>query len=450
MGRVKEGSRQIFVAHPWREGAQARMFREALDQVGADLNVDFVFPEENFLGTRALEENLSDAALSIFDLSEWTPNLAYELGVANGLNVPTVSLLRKDTESSATPPAFVQGPAEVRYYQFDELADLLTPLIREHMGSFAPSFDVKNSSPTSVPAVDDESALLNREVLEQLRAGDEVGLRELARRERDEFQSKFRSQMQIYARQDDLLGFDAAVTPLLVRCLAWMLPLVDHRSPLFLDELRVMGRFNSVRPVTSGPRRWVSMTNWVTWWLANSLGAFALYVDNVKALGGFFRTPLEEDRSSRRVLATVLPEIGGVELSEARLAEVTDGRYWDPPLHYLARSLGSAEFLSERYPGFVAAEEIVVRLADFNFLGSLLAGKEGELLTASWAAIEDGGKEIARRISSDLDFRESVAWFMRVDPTDLLLFGPSWLEAGFPQSVPGGHVSSEALTHWSR
>jgi hypothetical protein len=442
MDQVKGDSRRIFVAHPWGKGPDGEQFRDALHRVGQELDVDIVFPEENFLATRSLEEGLSGAALSIFDLSEWTPNLAYEFGIANGLDIPTVSILRKDTVGSG-PPAFIEGPAEVRYSRFEDLAAQLVPVIQQYVGGAAHGrIDLEES-----PEANEQEALV-AEVVGLLREKDEVSLRELARRERDSFQSKFRSQLQLHARNDDLTGFDAALTPLLARYLAWLLPLVDHRSPLAVDELRVIGRFYGVRPVDSGHRRWVTMTDWATWWLANSLGAFALFAENTDVLTGLFSTPLEADRPSKRVLATVLPETGGVELAEERLREITGSSYWDSTFHYLAQSLATVPFLASRYPSFVESDEILDWLADFNFLGCLHAAKEGDLLVASWAARTSGGEPVVKRIQADRTFREEVAGALGVTSDELIDLAPLWLESILSHGVPGQLASSDAMEHW--
>lgn len=436
-----EDPRQIFVAHPWGSSPEGGTFRDALRQIGQELDVNFVFPEEEAFVPKSLEENLSNAALSIFDLSHWNPNVAYEFGVANGLEVPAVALVRKSPDADP-PPVPIQGFAEVRYSGFDELLDLLEPVIRRHIGSQA-------SVPFSASYEEGPRQLgTTEEVLRLLRAGDDFELREFTASQREEFQSKLRSLLQLHSREDDLEGFDAALTPLLERYVGWLLPLVDHRSPLLGDELRVIGRFNGSRLLWNVPQKWATMNSWVTWWLVNSIGAFSLFTDNFKAIENLFWIPVEDENSPRRVLATVLPGRGGTAISELRLSQASGRRYWDPPFHYLTETLRSSPLFSSWKLGSAFAPETARWLGDFNFLSSLYAGKEHQPLTASWAGIEAGGEPVARRILHDPEFQEELARIFRVEPSTLLDSVPRWLEPIIALGVPGGLVSSEALAPW--
>jgi hypothetical protein len=283
---------------------------------------------------------------------------------------------------------------------------------------------------------------LTTSTVQLLRDKDEVGLRELARSQRRAFQMRARSSIHKHSATGDLVAFDDEITPALDRYLAYILPLVDHFSPLVRDELRVLGRLNGEAFLDSGPTVWVRMPAWLVWWMTYTIGAIAVSAENLQALRGLFETRLSGRAAAARPMALALPEVGGQALATEQLAPES---YWDPPFIYLARRLRASPLMQMRYPELTDDGGIEKRLADFSFLATLLAGNLGKPIVASWTGRTDGAVEITERLSEDHAFRGAIADLFDLPVEVFEREAPLWLDSILREgTIPGGIIASPA------
>jgi hypothetical protein len=426
-------------AQPKRAGALKKILRT----LEKELNVRFVFPDERPTlesATSRLQGLLADASLVVFDVSEWNPTVAYELGIARGLGKPFMLAEDVSRQSTRPLPRDLHDEVQLQYKTPAELRARLRRLIQHQLGG--PHVGAVGTSKADGVQPPSPAVALAQDVVDLLREKDDVGLRELARRERRELQMRTRSLIHKHAPSVELGAFDAEITPALERYLGYVLPLIDHYSPLLRDELRVLGRFSGETFLDSGPAVWVRMPFWLVWWLTYTMGAVSVSADNFLALRGLFDTRLTGRQISPRRLALIMPDAGGIALAEAQLAPE---RYWDPTFIYLNRRLRSSELMERRYPDLMDEGVIERRLSDYSFLVTLLAGRLDQLVIASWASRGDGAVDITNRLSADEAFRTCVSDLFDLPATDFEREAPKWLAAALgSNTVPGGFTNSSA------
>jgi hypothetical protein len=124
MARVRTRFPSIFVGHPFGGRFPVARFRKILQE----LPLKSVYGNTD-LQTRHLLEimktNVARADFSIFDLSGWNPNVALELGIAEGLKKkpgkPYYILL--NTKRSKEVPADIRGIQRMEYTSYDYKAE---------------------------------------------------------------------------------------------------------------------------------------------------------------------------------------------------------------------------------------------------------------------------------------------------------------------------------------
>jgi predicted nucleotide-binding protein len=83
---------------------------------------------------RKVFEDIQQAHLGIIDISEWNPNVLFELGILYAQNHPVILLARGD---DARLPADLAGLEYIRYGRFGVLKDELVRQITKTLGRLA-------------------------------------------------------------------------------------------------------------------------------------------------------------------------------------------------------------------------------------------------------------------------------------------------------------------------
>lgn len=127
-------SRTIFVAYPYSIPAAdyRRPFAELEDAFG----VKFIFADEQITNLHILDkitDYIRDSRFSLFDITDWNPNVTLELGIAVG-HRQAYYLLFNPTRSKDAVPADLGGIDRIQYSSYKELSDGLTRLLLQEFG----------------------------------------------------------------------------------------------------------------------------------------------------------------------------------------------------------------------------------------------------------------------------------------------------------------------------
>jgi hypothetical protein len=104
--------RQVFVAYSYRLYS-GHEYRACFDKVSKNYPVDFVFADVLVTSDQVMEkisQMIRESTFSIFDISDWNPNVSLELGYARGIGHPYFILL----DPSKSPGAIHDAPADLR------------------------------------------------------------------------------------------------------------------------------------------------------------------------------------------------------------------------------------------------------------------------------------------------------------------------------------------------
>jgi nucleoside 2-deoxyribosyltransferase len=101
----QKNSRSIFVAYPYEFSKDD--YRGAFNEVAEEYEVEFTYADEQITSQQILEKvtrMIKESGFAIFDITNWNPNVALELGIATGLGEEYYVLFddSKDADQSTT------------------------------------------------------------------------------------------------------------------------------------------------------------------------------------------------------------------------------------------------------------------------------------------------------------------------------------------------------------
>jgi len=124
MARVRTRMPKVFVGHPFSGNFAVKKFR------GLFKDLPFAVQYGNTdIQTRHLlnimKEQIIKSDFSIFDLSDWNPNVALELGLAEGLKKKALKkyYILLNTRRSMNVPSDIQGLQRIEYTSYDYKKD---------------------------------------------------------------------------------------------------------------------------------------------------------------------------------------------------------------------------------------------------------------------------------------------------------------------------------------
>ena len=125
-------SKQVFVAYPY--GIMDRKdYRGVFTRLGRAYGVDFVYADEKLTNKQIADKirrQIKGADFSLFDISGWNANVAFELGMAYEMpGVDWYICFNPDKGGGAEVPSNLRGLDRIQYGGFVELQEKLTPLM---------------------------------------------------------------------------------------------------------------------------------------------------------------------------------------------------------------------------------------------------------------------------------------------------------------------------------
>lgn len=127
-------SREVFVAYPY--SIPAEDYRRPFAELAEDFGVTFIFADEQITNRHILDkitDYIRDSRFSLFDITDWNPNVTLELGIAIG-HRQAYYLLFNPKGSKEGVPADLGGIDRIQYSSYKELSDGLTRLLLQEFG----------------------------------------------------------------------------------------------------------------------------------------------------------------------------------------------------------------------------------------------------------------------------------------------------------------------------
>jgi hypothetical protein len=206
---------------------------------------------------------------------------------------------------------------------------------------------------------------------------------------------------------EDGTTVEAELMPGLERMLAALLPLVEHRSPLFSEQGAQMARIVE-RAHRQAPTIWPELGQWAIWWIVQTIGAHAMATGNYAVVGELLRIRIEQDKAGS--VASMLPTKIGTAVVKEALKQSSAQNWSAPEWQHLIERLPASGFLKERYPELIEEPGVTKWLNDFSFLVSYAAVRAGaRVVVGYWGIYHDGALALAKRLADDPAFREDVS-----------------------------------------
>lgn len=141
-------NRKVFVAYSYRLYPD-EAFRQTFKTVGTAFQIEFVYADERITNEHILDKisrMIQEARFSIFDISDWNPNVTLELGIARGSGRRWFIAIDPSKATGEIPeaPADLRGFDRIQYSTFSELQRGLTRL-------FAQEFPPESSADPLAP-----------------------------------------------------------------------------------------------------------------------------------------------------------------------------------------------------------------------------------------------------------------------------------------------------------
>ncbi len=290
----------------------------------------------------------------------------------------------------------------------------------EFLGDLRRRLEVFRSHPSGHTPIE-----VHDEVLALLRAGDQIGLGEVMRRERRELSEGMNAiaieNRQKQPNEEALLDAHDRALPLWQRRLASLLPLIAYAPEYFEREVRSLIDLLENRPLESGYTAWRELADWGTWWLSYACGAFALHQQVWPVLSVLLPATFSNRNGARRRLVTPVRESVGQDLGAMVMARISDQKWLVARWQHLIWSLSNCAVLKERWPEFLEGEQPDFgALPDFDFLVSINFSLEEKGVVAHWSMYFGGAERLARRIRDDERYRAEVARILGIEAEELI------------------------------
>lgn len=127
-------TRNIFVGHPYGfYDRDDRDYRAVFARVGEKHGVDFLFANQQVTNDRVVAKirgHIRASDFSLFDLTGWNPNVAFELGMAHEILDAQWRICFNPEEGQTDVPSNMRGIDRFEYRSFAELEERLDALLK--------------------------------------------------------------------------------------------------------------------------------------------------------------------------------------------------------------------------------------------------------------------------------------------------------------------------------
>lgn len=333
-----------------------------------------------------------------------------------------------------------------------ELADRLARRLRREQGrgelrareivpSLPPPTEMNAAAPPEIMGKDTANGTHGRErMIAMLRAGDDIGVRELSRFERRAFEDAV---LETLREAGDHLGSSAepellkpverALWAQVDRHLGSLLPLLEYRPQVLGEELTALATFTGRATPTRSPyAAWLDGPRWSVWLVTLILGTAAVALNRPEVVVELWRrrAPYDDGRPLPAARLRGGAELGAA-LLRARPAQATKAvEIWYP-----AFAVYDSELLRMHYPEIMRGGDtpdavlgFLSRAGDFLWLCGALAGRDGVEVIRFWSASQVH-PTLRTRLGDDAELARAYAEVLDVDPGELTATLDAWIAA---------------------
>lgn len=133
MARAAYKHPSVFVGCPYTPKKKFQQLKAALER----LPIEFVYADSAIRTQQVMERvrrGITRTDYSLFDITDWNPNVTLEVGLAEGLNRDYYILFRPGKKSRREPPADLKGVQRFQYKRIEGLDEQnLTYQLNEHL-----------------------------------------------------------------------------------------------------------------------------------------------------------------------------------------------------------------------------------------------------------------------------------------------------------------------------
>ena len=133
---ASQKERQVFFAYSYKKTGAAE-YRRVLVEAAREAGLDPVFADDSITNLHILQKIaklILESPLSVFDVTEWNPNVTLELGLAFGFG-RRAFIAFNETQASAEVPADIRGLDRIQYTNLAELKTKLVGVMRTGLPS---------------------------------------------------------------------------------------------------------------------------------------------------------------------------------------------------------------------------------------------------------------------------------------------------------------------------
>jgi hypothetical protein len=321
---------------------------------------------------------------------------------------------------------------------------IVRPGAAEFLGDLERRLAVFEAHPTG-----DTPITVNDEVVLMLRRGDGVGLRELLRRERRQYEDTV--QAHVYGLHgglgdaEGILAVHDALVPVFERRLASLLPLALHDAELLADEMESLAGFRSRQAPREGSQFWPELLDWCAWWLGNVVATMLVQAGRFESLSAVFapRKP-NLSRTGLEPLVMSIPGQVGHNIGTVVMKSLNDQQWYAPALEALLRLVPTMALIRERYPELAIDGKPPIRPAlEFDLLQSIAMHLADERAIGHWAMYGAIADAFALRVHSDARLRKRLADAFGLDVNELVEKAADALDA----AIPVGQFGNTTAVH---
>ncbi len=269
-----------------------------------------------------------------------------------------------------------------------------------------------------------------------IRDGDEVGLAELLRRERNAYQEHLqRNRSAALARPGNLASVTETWTSLrpgVERFLAVLLPLALYRPEMFFAEVKRITRALEGGPLLGGLSTWLEVPQYAATWLGYVCGALLVNLDQYEVLGALLRAQWRDVNGYSQPLVH-LPGSLSHDLGRALVPPPSSGGEWFAPgWEFLDQSVTAMDWLTERYPELAREGEPRRSLGQFDVFVVIASGLQHARAGAFFTLSGDGPLELAAQLHRDDARRQQVAEMLGLSLEEFDAQAPDLIRAAHP------------------
>lgn len=266
---------------------------------------------------------------------------------------------------------------------------------------------------------------LNDETSALIRARDEMGLDELLRAERREWERMLNATFAAYRQaRPDVETVRSAWVDIIVgveRRAATLLPLGAYDVPRFNSEVRAMARALELRPRLDGYVVWNEMAELASTCVGYIVGSWLIEVDKFEGITSLLGATWDYHGLTEKLVW--LPGEAQTAVGLAMMPPPTSGGQWRSPFwEYLKGLLPTIVWLADRYPEMAGTPEAAAAaLSTFDLLVCFRAVFSGNDGAVAWFDLyhpsqgASGPVRFARRLVNDDMLRDRVAVALAVD-----------------------------------